>query len=61
VCRVLVGLQRSVCLAACDHVSDCRFNGSYGCLDASSCGSSSDPAACQTLFGEDSLCVPGTF
>lgn len=60
-CRSLPGATEPICLQSCSHRSECRFNGSYGCLDATECGSSSDPAACQAMFGDDSLCVHGPF
>lgn len=59
VCRAVVGGAQRACLATCTHRSQCRFNGQYDCLDATVCAASTDPGACQAMFGEDSLCVPG--
>jgi hypothetical protein len=61
VCREVPGAtDRTACYATCDHRSDCRFNGSYGCLDASVCAGSSDTEACEALFADESLCAPDT-
>lgn len=59
VCRELPGTTTAVCLQRCAHRSDCRYGAGYDCLQADSCTTSTDPDACQMVFGEDALCVPG--
>ena len=61
VCGTVPGTTSGVCLQACQHISDCRFNANYACADASICNLSTDPDACQQMFGAESLCVPGPF
>ena len=56
-CARFADASVSVCVATCDHDSDCRFNAGYRCLDDAACAASSDVGACEAFFAGRRLCL----
>lgn len=56
-CASIPDSQTQVCIKSCEHVSDCRFNTSYRCVERTDCEDEPDVELCEALTVAGSACL----